>query len=223
MKNIKGYLKKAVVSMIAAVLLIGSVPSAEVKADGVKPKTVAINVKSKTVKTGQAFKLYAKITPAGADDDYLRWSIVEGKNVIRFDDDDRDDDEAEFKAVKTGTAKVCCYIKGTSKKAYATITVKTGTGSNPSSGTIKRVGAQKRTVERGDDFELEVKKSAGVRDRDLKWSIADRSIVRFDDDDRYGDEMEFEARKTGTTKITCKNTKTGKSVTFTVTVVRDDD
>lgn len=217
----KRVLKNLLFATAFAVTLI-ALPFYTVKADDdVKPKKVSVKTSKITVTVGQEFELKAKMTPSDADEDYLVWSIVKGKNVIAFDDDDDryGDDEVEFKALKKGTAKVKVKIKGTKKVAYATITVK----AKKETGTIKRIGAKNRTVEVGDDFELKVKKSSGVKDKHLKWTISNRKVVKFDDDDKYGDEVEFEAKKTGTVTITCTNTKTKKKVVYKITVVRDDD
>lgn len=219
MRNMKKFLKKAVVSMFAAAVLLAGLPSSVACADydDVKPRNVKITVKKKTVKQGKHFKLRAKMKPYYADDDQLIWSIVKGKKVIRFEDNDRDGNDAEFIALKKGTAKVCCRIRGTRKKAYVTVKVKASKAG--AGGTIRRVGPETRTVLSGSEFELEVHKSAGVRERDLKWSIGDTSVVWFEDDDRYDDEMDFRAVGAGTTEITCTNTKTGKAVSFTVKVI----
>lgn len=219
MKNKRNPIRKSVISLLTAlVLLTGIAVSMPVSADyDVFPTGVTMAVKKKTVKKGTHFELYARVSPYNADDDSLVWSIVKGKNVIRFEDYDivRDGDEQEFVALKKGTAKVCCQIVGTNKKAYTTIVVKKAS----SRGTIKRIGPKTRTISVGDDFDLEVRKSAGVRNKNLKWSIKNTSIVRFDEYNHYGDDVEFRAIAAGTTKITCKNKKTGKSVSFTVKVV----
>lgn len=217
MKNKRLRWKRTVISLLtAAVILIGvSYPAAVYADHDVTPTNVSITINRKKVRKGDFFELRAKVTPYYADDDALVWSIVKGKKVIKFEDYDRDGDEAEFIALKKGTAKVCCSIRGTNKKAYATIVVKAA----KSKGTIKRIGVKNRTIALGDDFDLEVKKSSGVKDKNLKWSIKDTSVVQFDDYERYGDDVEFRAVSAGTTKITCKNTKTGKSVTYNIKVV----
>lgn len=197
-------------SFIFALLCIGSI---NVLAAGkIKPTKATILSPKKTIYVYDEFELKAKITPANAEDDYLQWSIVSGSTVIRFDDKDRTGDEAEFKALKAGTAKVCCTIKGTTKKYYKTITVKKGTGS------ITAVGAATKSYNVGKEFELKVKKGTGVNENKLKWTIANTKIVKFDDKDRYGDDMEFKALKAGTTKITCTNTANNKKVTYTIKV-----
>lgn len=182
--------------------------------DDIKPKKIyAASKKTITVTAGDEFELKVRTSPGDADDDHLRWKIISGSKYVAFDDDDRDDDEAEMKAKKAGTAKVRCYIKGTKK--YVTFTVKVKAGSQK----IKAVGPKKIRVEVGDDFELKVKKYSGLNDRYLKWSIQNKRIVSFDDDDRTDDEVEFEARRTGTTKIYCKNKKTKQTITYNGTVI----
>ncbi len=218
MKSKRNHIRKSIISLLtAAVLLTGLSASATVSADyyDVRPTGVSMTVKKKTVKKGNHFELYARVSPYNADDDGLVWSIVKGKNIIRFEDYDRDGDEQEFIALKKGTAKVCCKIAGTNKKAYTTIVVKKAS----SKGTIKRIGPKTRTIAVGEDFDLEVRKSAGVKYKNLKWSIKNTSVVRFEDYNHYGDDVEFRAVSTGKTKITCKNKKTGKSVSYTIKVV----
>lgn len=83
------------------------------------------------------------MSPRNAEDEYLRWEILSGKDVIRFDDDDRNDDEIEFKALKEGTASVRCYVKGRDKTKYGdTIKIsiqKTKNSSGRASGSVRGV------------------------------------------------------------------------------------
>lgn len=203
----------AVVAMIAMMIGLLVMP---VKADSnVKPKKItAVGKQTVTVYAGQEFELKVKMTPKNAEDDYLRWKILSGSKYIRFDDNDRNDDEIEMKALKVGTAKVRCYIKGTSKKVDFTIKVK------KAQKKITVAVKTSRTVRVGHDFDLEVNKYAGLKDRYLKWSIGNKKIVRFDDDERVGDEVEFRAIKVGKTTVTCTNTKTNQKVTFSIKVVK---
>lgn len=210
-------MKKLSLSLLTLTLLLFTILiPVRADQDDVPPTRISARTsKNLTVTVGEELELKVRMTPKNADDDALRWTIVSGKKVVSFTDDDRNDDEIELKAIKAGTAKVRCRITGTSKKVTFKITVKEKT---TSASTIKRVGASKRTVSVGREFELEVKKSRGLKDRYLTWSIKDSSIARFDDDDLHDDEMEFKALKAGTTTITCKNSKTGKKVTYTITV-----
>ena len=186
MKNKRNQISKRIISLLTAVVLLAgiSLPTAYADYD-VYPTGVTMAVKKKTVKKGTHFELFARVSPYNAEDDALTWSIVKGKNIIRFEDYDKDGDEQEFIALKKGTAKVCCQIRGTNKKAYTTIVVKKAS----SKGTIKRIGPKTRTIAVGEDFDLEVRKSAGVLNKNLKWSIKNTSVVRFDDYDRYGDDV----------------------------------
>lgn len=184
----------------------------------VRPRKIyAVGKKSIAVYTGEEFELKVKMASRYADDDALKWKIVSGSEYVRFTDDDRNDDEIELKAIKVGTAKIRCKIKGTLQEVNFTVRVK------KSPQKIRPSGRTKRTVEVGDDFELEVKKFSGLKERYLTWSIDDMSIVHFDDDDCTGDDMEFRAIKPGTAKITCTNTVVNQKVTFTVTVVNDNE
>lgn len=186
-----------------------------------KPKKIArVGKATVTVNAGQEFELKVKMTPKNAEDDFLRWKIVKGSNVVRFDDDDRTDDEIELKALKAGTAKIRCQIKGTSKKVDFTIKVKKVQAAEKK---ISAKGSLKKTVEVGDDFDLEVKKYSGLKNKHLKWTIKDTKILRFDEGDNKGKEVELKARKTGKTTVTCTNTQTKQKITFTITVVPDYD
>lgn len=217
MKNFKNLL------FFLLALCVIAIPSTVVHADDdddVKPtKVTKITSSKKTIRVGDEFELKAKVSPADADDDYLRWTIIGKKGIIKFDDDDKNDDEAEFKAVKAGTTKVRCSIKGKGKRYSKTfkVTVKKPTYK------FSRIGKKNVKVEVGDDFELKVKKSSGLKDKHLKWSIKNTKIVDFDDDDRYGDEIELDAKKVGKTTVTCKNLKTKKTIKFSIQVITDTD
>lgn len=199
--------------LLVMVLTVTLVP-APARADdsGVKPNRISVSGSSKkTVSVGQEFELKVKVY--SGDDDFIQWSIISGKNVIRFADKDRTGDDADFTALKKGTARVRAKIRGTSKKVDFSITVK------GASGSITCVGKKTRTVKVGEDFELKVKASKGVSDRKLKWKIKNTKIVNFEDkEDKRGDDAEFVALKKGSTTITCTNTATKKSVIFTIKV-----
>lgn len=208
--------KKVTASIITMSLTI--LVATPAQAGGPKPKKIAaFSSQTITVNKGNEFELKVRMNPLHAEDDYLRWSIVSGKDIVKFTDSDRWDDEVDLLAVKTGTAKVRCKIADTNKKVDFTIKVKTA----PATGKLTCVGSKKRSVFAGEEFELEVKKAAGVRESDLQWSIDKTSIVDFeDDDDKYegDDEMEFIALKKGTATITCKDKKSGSKISFTITV-----
>lgn len=210
-KSMKTVLVLLVAVFMSALLVL------PVRADRkVKPTSIkAVGSKSVTVSQGEGFELEVRMTPKKAEDDYLVWSIVSGKGVVRFEDNDLNDDEVDLWAVKAGTAKVRCRIRGTKKSVTFTVKVKKSAAKT----TIKAVGSKSRSVRVGQEFELKVRTSSNVYDDDLKWSIVSgRSVVRFDDDDLYDDEMELEALKEGTAKVRCTIRGTKKSVTFTITV-----
>lgn len=79
-------------------------------------------------------------------------------------------------------------------------------------------GKKKRSIIKGKIFELEVDKPESVKDKNLTWSIKDSSIVTFAGKERHDDDIKFKALKAGTTKITCRNTKTDKKINFKITV-----
>lgn len=100
-------------------MVTGLALSNPVMADrNIKPDRVTIAKASMTVAPGKEFEIKATMSPRNAEDEYLRWEILSGKDVIRFDDDDRNDDEIEFKALKEGSASVRCYVKGRDKTKY---------------------------------------------------------------------------------------------------------
>lgn len=84
-------------------------------------KIEPVSKKSRTVKKGKVIEL--KVLADG-DDDYLYWTITKGKGVVKFNDNDRSDDDIELIAKKAGTAKVVCKIKGTNKKVTFKVKVK---------------------------------------------------------------------------------------------------
>jgi len=181
------------------------------------PKKVKKIVSSDTsIKVGEEFTLRATLKPYNADEDYLTWKIVGNKGIVQFEDGDLDDDEVELKALKAGTTKIRCSIYGRAKKysKTITITVKKATGTID----IKRVGRKNRSIRKGHEFDLEVNAPDSIRDSQLKWTIKKKSILAFEDNDRYGDDVELIALKKGTSVVRCKNLKTGKIVKYKITV-----
>lgn len=209
-------IKKITASVLTMSLAILAVTPTHADATGPKPRQIAAySSQSVTVNKGNEFELKVRLKPLNAEDDYLRWSIVSGRNIVKFTDSDLRDDEVDLRAIKTGTAKIRCKIVGTNKKVDFTIKVKNATAT----GKLTCVGPKKRSVFVGEEFELEVKKSAGVRESDLRWSIDNPSIVGFEDDEHEADdETDFIARKKGTATITCKDRRSGSSVSFIITV-----
>lgn len=223
MKRIKRLFTAFIAVMIAACSLGAMTASAGY--DGLKPKKVSITPSSITVYQGKEFELKATMSPRYADDDYLRWEIVSGKKYVKFEDNDRDGDEIDLVALKPGTAKIRCYVKGKSKTKYGDV-IKVTVRKRKANYTLSRVSKASRTVEIGDDFELKVKKGYSIKEKQLKWTIEDTSIIGFEDNDKYGDDVEFIAKKAGTTRIAClctnKNAKV-KKIMFKITVNPDTD
>lgn len=207
---------------VTLVTLFGSVAQADYD-DWIRPTDIsAVGKKSLTMNIGEEKKLRVLMKPLCANDDFLRWKIVSGRKYVGFDDYDRNDDSIDIIAKKAGTAKVRCYINGKpDKKVTFTIKVKKASGKSQ---TITAKGSTTKYEEICDDFDLEVRKLAIVSGKNLKWTIADKSIVAFGSPLTKGFEVEFYAKKVGSTKITCTNTKTNETITFTVKVVnRFDD
>lgn len=217
----------ACAALMATVLATAGMGTISAQAGhGVRPKKAVISKSTYTVTAGREFEIKAKITPRHAEDDYVRWEITSGKDSVKFADRDRSGDDVELLAVKEGTAVVRCYIAGKNKDKYGD-TIKITVQKAKTNGTIKRDGSATVYEEVYDDFDLEVKTHGSVKAGDLKWSIADESIVTFaHPKHRTGKEVEFYAEKTGTTTVTCTYTgsdgKTQK-VSYKVVVTWDDD
>lgn len=172
---------------------------------------------SRSVTAGKEFELSVKKNGSFSDNK-IKWTIG-NTSVVKFDDDDRYDNDIELRAVKAGTTKVTAHNLLTGGKVVYTVTVK-----KPSGGVyINRVGNATKTMENDDDLELRVTKGSGLSNNQIKWSIADTSILRFENGDNLGTEVEVEARKVGTTKVTAKNLKTGGKIVYTIKVVPEYD
>lgn len=176
-----------------------------------------VGEKERSVKAGKEFELSVRKNGTFSDNE-IYWTIGD-TSIVKFDDDDRYDNDIDLKAVKAGTTKVTAKNLLTGGKIVYTVKVTKASGSN----LISRVGNASRTVEADDDFELRVSKGSGLKNSDIEWSIADTKILRFEDGDNIGTEVEIEARRTGTTKVTAHNLKTGGKLVYTIKVVPEYD
>ncbi len=215
--NAKGF-SLLLLLAVTLVTLFGSVTHADYD-DWIRPTSIsAAGKKSLTMKIGEEKKLRVLMKPLYANDDFLRWKIVSGKKYVRFDDYDRNDDSIALIAEKAGTARVRCYINGKSdQKVTFTIKVKKSSGKK---NTIAAKGSTTKYEEVYDDFDLAVRKLTAVSNRYLKWTIADRKIVDFESPHMtVGSDVDFIAKKTGTTTVSCTNTQTKEKISFTIKVV----
>lgn len=90
---------------------------------------------------------------------------------------------------------------------------------DPKPTRITRLSSTSKTVRTGKEFEI--KAYTGLRDfdeDDLVWSVNNTKIVKFEDRDRTGDDMDFVAGKAGTTYITCQIRGTDEKKTCKVKV-----
>ena len=155
-------------------------------------KTISrVGDKNRTVKVGNEFELKVKKN-GNLSDSYLYWT-TSNKNIVKVADDDRYDDEIELVATGAGKATITCKNNYTGGKIQYIVTVE------KASAKIYRVGNTTKTVEVGDDIELKVKKS-GLTNSQIKWSVSDSSILRFEDGDNVGTEVEVSGKRTA--KIT---------------------
>ena len=190
--------------IVAAVTGTGAV-SARADYHGI-PDKVTLAQSKRSVAQGKKFEVKAQTSPYDAEDDYICWEIVSGKSYVRFEDSDRSGDDMDFVAVKPGTAKIRCYVYGKNKDRYGD--------------TIKV-----SVTEAKKDYSLR-KSGDSIKEKQLKWKISNPDIVDFANWKKTGHEVDFYAKKYGTTKITCSYTNSKgekKSVVYTVKVVADDD
>ena len=206
-------LKTGTTKVTAKNLVTGGKIVYTVKVKAQKKTISRVGNQSRSVIAGNGFELKVKKNGSFSDSN-LYWT-TSNSNVVKIVDD-RYDDEIELRAVNPGSAKVTCKNALTGGKLIYNVTVKEGNG------TISRVGSSSRTVEVGDDIELSVKKS-GLQNSQIKWIISDSSILRFDEGDNVGSEVEIAGRSIGTAKVTAKNLVTGGKITYTITVVPDYD
>lgn len=179
--------------------------------------------KKRSIIKGKIFELEVD-KPESVKDKNLTWSIKDS-SIVTFAGKERHDDDIKFKALKAGTTKIICRNTKTDKKINFKITVKNVKKTIKASyqnKTICAKGSLKRSIRVNGELELEVKKTKGkgVKDRQLKWTVEDSSVLAFEDmdDGIYDDEMEFVGIKPGKTTVTCTNTANKEKVTFTITV-----
>ena len=193
--------------VLSAVVAAGSfAPVAEAASNTIS----RVGNKERSVYVGKEFELSVKKN-GNFSDNKIKWTIGD-TSIVKFDDDDRYDDEIELKAVKKGTTKVTANNLNTGGKIVYTVTVK------KSSNTISRVGNKERSYKEGKEFELSVKKNGNFSDNKIYWTIGDTSIVKFDDNDRYDNDVDLKAVKAGTTKVRARNLYTGGEIVYTITV-----
>lgn len=111
----------------------------------------------------------------------------------------------DFIAVKPGTAKIRCYVYGKNKELYGD-TINVSVTEAKKDYSLRKSGASVKYEEVWDDFDLEVKKGDSIKENQLKWKISDPDIVDFANRKKTGHEVDFYAKKCGTTKITCSYT-----------------
>lgn len=206
-------LKTGTTKVTAKNLVTGGKIVYTVKVKASKNTISRVGNKDRNVTAGNELELRVKKNGKFSDSN-LYWTTSNSK-VVKIVDD-RYDDEIELRALKAGTAKITCKNGLTGGKIVYNVTVKKGNG------TISRVGSSSRTVEVGDEVELNVKKS-GLNNSQIKWSVSDSSILRFEDGDNVGTEVEVEGKRAGIAKVYAKNLKTGGKITYTITVVPDYD
>ena len=177
--------------------------------------------KKRSIIKGKIFELEVD-KPESVKDKNLTWNIKDS-SIVTFAGKERHDDDIKFKALKAGTTKITCRNTKTDKKINFKITVKNvkkATKGSSQNKTIYEKGSLKRNIRVNDELVLEVKKTRGVKEHQLKWTVEDSTILAFEDmdDGIYDDEMEFVGIKPGKTTVTCTNTANKEKVTFTITV-----
>lgn len=158
-------------------------------------------------------------------DRHLKWAIRD-TSVATFEENDSYGDEVELVGKNAGMTLATCENTTTGEKINYIVVVKavpTTKAVETVETNTKTVETKTRTVEVDDDFELRTVKAANIKANQIEWKIADTNILRFDEGDKYGTEVELEARKVGTTEVTCTNLVTKETITYTITVVPDID
>ena len=198
----------ASITALALALTVFAVPAFAAGSDNL---IYRVGAKERSVKAGQEFEL--KVTHGkGLDDDQIKWTIGNTK-IVKLDDDDRYDDEVEFKALKKGTVKIAANNQVTGGKIVYTINVKPALGKY----NMAYVGKAKKYRGTNDDFELEVRKGSSLKENQIKWTIGNSNLLKFEDGDKYGKEVELEPKgKAGTVKVTAHNLKTGGKLVYTI-------
>lgn len=204
----------ATITALALALTVFAVPVNAASAT----KISRVGDKNKTVKVGQEFELKVKKSK-GLSDNSIKWTSSNTK-VVKYDDKDRYDNDMDFKAVKKGKATITAKNLKTGKTVSYYVTVKANSGSV----NISRVGNATKYVEVDDDIDIKVKKGSGLKNSQIKWTISNTKLLKFEDGDNYGASVEIESRnKTGTAKVTAHNLKNGKKIVYTVKIVPEDD
>lgn len=199
----------ASITALALALTCFAVPVSAASGDNL---IYRVGAKERTVKVGNVFELEVREGAALNDND-IKWTSSD-TSIVKYAENDRYDDEMEFKALKKGTVTITAKNLATGGKLQYKVTV----NEKNSSIYISRVGNASRTISPGKEFELRVKKGDALKGSQIKWTIGNTNVVRFDDEDRYGTEAELQAVKAGTTKVTANNLATGGKIVYTITV-----
>ena len=92
---------------------------------------------------------------------------------------------------------------------------------DPEPTQITRLSSTSRKVRIGKKFEIKAYTELREFDEDcLVWSVSNAKVVKFEDRDRTGDDMDFIARKTGTANISCRIRGTDVKKTCKVKVIK---
>ena len=101
--------------------------------------------------------------------------------------------------------KKLCFLLSVTMIAVMLLSGSVLADTDPKPTNIAKLNYTKRTVTKGKTFELKAYTTPkGCEDNYLVWSIKNTSIVKFEDADHTGDDMDFVAKKKGTTTITCR-------------------
>lgn len=209
--------KKGTTTITAKNLVTGGKISYKITVKSPSNTISRVGDKSKSLKEGKQLELSVKKN-GNFDDSNLEWVIADS-SIVRFEDNEIHDNEVEIIGLVPGKTTVTCKNLLTGGKIDYNITVKKDT----SGYLISRVGNKTKYVEKGDDIDVRVSAGSKLGNDQIKWTISNTSILRFEDGDNYGPSVEVEGRKTGTVKLTAKNLHTGGKIVYTIKVTRDYD
>lgn len=175
-------MKKKISILLSLVFILSAIFSQMVLADFDPRPTniVRLNYSSRTVVIGKKFELRAYASPYDYEDEFLYWK-TSNKKVVAFEDRDRNGDEMDFIAKKTGTATITCYIPGTNIKKTCKIKVR-------ASGKAKiKVEDTHMDIDIGEWEHIGAKLVGGrYENRKLSYRVSNKNVIKVRKGRVYG-------------------------------------
>ncbi len=170
----KKTLLKSVVLLLAAIVLLGTVPAFAVGEEDVR--IIVVSSKKLTLNEGEKYKLTVTANDGGALSG-LTWESSD-RSVVTVDS------SGNLTAIKEGSAKVKVYTKdGSTDSSTCRVTVKAKNGSGDDGDDDVRIivmDPKKLTLNEGEKYKLTVTAKDGGALSGLTWESSDRSVVTVD-------------------------------------------